>query len=617
MMILENIQDAELSARLFITDINNAYPARDRIKIFGTATKLKALESWEELFPRIIKFTPEKPKAQTMQILPRDLWEMGYCCDLFKRYFPSFLIPQLLEEEGKNPVMIEKSMSLLSRLQTTEPIFFTDRADEMLGKDAEAVREVVRRRLLAWVKDFRMIPCFALVSALADLGAKAEDNLVLDSICSDLINGTYTDIEKSIEDNTFGAIAGKNKTLLAVIKTQKALSCQNREEITAAFKDTLNDAGAEASPGIRSRLFSNAASYYLGICDTRAAADSIKEGMLLAQKENEGRGLARIYRIFSLVEFSNQRLSDAIDYFSFAIEHAEKAGNQTELGLSCYYSAVAHFIFGNISKAKQLAISAQKAALEALLPGWACRGRFLEGRFYFETGMYKEALAVFTELKTEFAESAARDFLETIEAWIFRAGVYLNKTTDTPKKFKGRDALLFKTEAAFICGEYRKTLELVKEMEKTEIESRFNFIEQPDWRSGFHQCELLLFSEQDLWSRMTKIFKALALCFMSDKEKTGEDYPGKSEAIREIQQMIRSSLPETDPNDAFYLYSYYRILKLTEAPDVDMNTAISLAFKRLQRRASRIEDNETKRAFLFTHYWNSALASAAKEHKLI
>jgi hypothetical protein len=104
---------------------------------------------------------------------------------------------------------------------------------------------------------------------------------------------------------------------------------------------------------------------------------------------------------------------------------------------------------------------------------------------------------------------------------------------------------------------------------------------------------------------------------MADKEKTGEDRPGKSEAMREIQQMIRNNLPETDPNDAFYLYSYYRILKLNEEPDVDMNTTISLAFKRLQRRASRIEDNETKRAFLFTHYWNSALVSEAKEHKLI
>jgi hypothetical protein len=42
-----------------------------------------------------------------------------------------------------------------------------------------------------------------------------------------------------------------------------------------------------------------------------------------------------------------------------------------------------------------------------------------------------------------------------------------------------------------------------------------------------------------------------------------------------------------------------------------------MAFKRLQRRASRIDDIEVNRAFLSRHYWNAALSRAAKEHKLI
>jgi hypothetical protein len=42
-----------------------------------------------------------------------------------------------------------------------------------------------------------------------------------------------------------------------------------------------------------------------------------------------------------------------------------------------------------------------------------------------------------------------------------------------------------------------------------------------------------------------------------------------------------------------------------------------MAFKRLQRRASRIDDIEVNRAFLTRHYWNGALSRAAREHKLI
>ncbi|MCL1928672.1 MAG: hypothetical protein FWG07_07785 [Treponema sp.] len=610
-IILENIQDADPTARLIIADIHLSSPVKERVRLYGTATKLKALETWEELFPRIVKFTPEKIKSHSKPVLPRDLWEMGYCCDLLKRYFPSFLIPQLLQEEGKNSAMIEKSMTLLSCLQSAGQIEFTDKAKEILGDEAEAVRALVQRRLLDWVKDFRLKPCFPLLSALADLGFQGDDNLILDSISADLINGTYKNIDKALEEDTFCSITGKDKAFVSIVKTQKALSCGTREDIIEAFKDALP--GNLMSPVIQSRMFTNSASYYLGVCDTHSAADSVKEGMLLTQNENSGKGLARIYRLFSLVEFTNQHLSDAIDYFSFAIEHAEKEGDLTELGISSYYAAVTHFIFGNISKAKHLVLNARKAALEAILPEWADRSRFLEGRLYFETGLYQAAFDIFSELRTNYLGSGSADFIQTVDAWIFRSNIYLNNKQKSTG-LKGPDAQMFIAEAALINGDYQKTLELVKKMEQTELEERFVFIEQPDWRSGFNQCELLIFSQRDLWNRMIHTFKALALCNLNTQKANSGD---NDEAVREMQHIIRSDLPETDPNDAFYFYSYYRILKLAEAPDVDMNTAISIAFKRLQKRASRIDDNETKRTFLFTHYWNSSLAAAAKEHKLI
>ena len=615
MMIFENIQDADTTARQLIINSHFSNPAKERVKIYGTATKLKALESWEELFPRIIKFTPEKVKSHNKSNLPRDLRAMGYCCALLKRYFPPFLLPQLLQEEGKNPEMIEKTLSLLSHIQTLERIDFEEKPEETLGKDAERVRILVRRRLLSWVNAFRLKPCFQLLIALSDLGSPADDNLVLDSICADIINGTYSSIENAVENGTFSSIAGKDKSLLSIIKTQKALSFGNRQEILSAFGNSVSV--GPGSPGIKARMFGNTASYHLSACDTNAAADSVKEAMLLSQNENSGRGLARIYRLFSLVEFSNQELSDAIDYFSFAMEHAEKAGDQTEFSISAYYAAAAHFIFGNISKAKNLAVESRKAALEALLPGWADRSRFLEGRIFFETGLYQEALDIFTELRKEHLGSGTKDFEQTVDAWMYRANTYLNSSVQNNEELKGTDALLFKTEAAFIRGDYQKTLTLVNKLEKTEPGERFVFIEQPDWRSGFYQCELLLFPMQDLLNRMIHTFKALALCHINSEGERKQKNKTQNETVQEMQRIIRNDLPETDPNNALYLYSYYQILKCTEAPEVDLNTAISLAFKRLQKRASRIDNNETKRTFLFTHYWNSALAAAAKEHKLI
>jgi hypothetical protein len=42
-----------------------------------------------------------------------------------------------------------------------------------------------------------------------------------------------------------------------------------------------------------------------------------------------------------------------------------------------------------------------------------------------------------------------------------------------------------------------------------------------------------------------------------------------------------------------------------------------MAFKRLQRRASRIDEVEIRRDFLSLPRWNGALSLAAKEYKLI
>jgi tetratricopeptide (TPR) repeat protein len=332
--------------------------------------------------------------------------------------------------------------------------------------------------------------------------------------------------------------------------------------------------------------------------------------MLITQKEIGGKGLAHIYRLFSLVEFAGNELPDAIDYFAFAVDHAEKSGEDGELGIIAYYAAGAHFIFGNISKAERLIKQAEIASLAGGRAEWADRSRFLHGRLCFETGRYGEALEIFLDLQSNFAGPGSDEFGKTLSAWIFRTNVYLHNAGAAHSG--GLDAGLFEIEAAFLAEDYTKTLELANALENTLSRDRFLLLEQPDWSSGFAQCELLLFPLKDLWDRMVLTYKALALCHMSGAEDSDRE-----EAIRDMQRIMRDELPDTDPNDAFYFYSFYRVLKSSGAPEVDMNTAISLAFKRLQRRASRIDDNEIKRSFLTFQYWNSSLAVAAKEHMLI
>jgi hypothetical protein len=85
-----------------------------------------------------------------------------------------------------------------------------------------------------------------------------------------------------------------------------------------------------------------------------------------------------------------------------------------------------------------------------------------------------------------------------------------------------------------------------------------------------------------------------------------------------MERILRDEqVSEMDPWDAFYFFTWYRILEHTGANPVEVNKAISMAFRRLQRRASRIGDIETRRQYLNNPRWNRELGIAAKEFKLI
>jgi tetratricopeptide (TPR) repeat protein len=325
------------------------------------------------------------------------------------------------------------------------------------------------------------------------------------------------------------------------------------------------------------------------------------------------------------VNVSQQRLDDALEYFTFAIERAEFVGAQDELATAAYYAAGAHFLYGNIAKAGRLALQAEAAAFASGLTEWADRSRFLLGRIRFETGRYQDALDIFEELESRSPPSSNRALV--CSAWIFRTEVFLNRPNPHLPSDMNFDSRLFAMEAAYLSGNYQETVTLADALSAALPEGNFLFVEQPDWRSGFSQCEFLIFSLKNFFFRILSTYRALALCRVEESgipeqmESEAGQQAGQS-TVNEAQDCLRrilreEGLPQTDPNDAFYYYAYYCVLQETGAVEVDMNTAVSLAFKRLQSRASRIDDPDIKRSYLSLNYWNKDLGQAAKLHNLI
>jgi tetratricopeptide (TPR) repeat protein len=635
-LILENIQDAGVPAAELFMDVwsrpRGGAPRTGAFLVYGTFNAgvhpegEKSLDSWNGLFARIIRLSPEDGILPETPALPRELWEILYTFFLLRRYFPGDLFPRLFAEEGQNPRIVSRALDMLIPLgivdfaEDPQPRIpgFAGIPETIGGLRREAVCSFVRNRLLAWVDSGRYRPTFNLLKALAELGSFCSDALIRDALSGDIINGTYQGIEEAITTGCFGAVVGEPRlpSLLYMFRTQKALVHGQEAEIREAFADPAPE--AVSFPDYRAQIFANRASYFFGIRDIPATLEAVKECMVMSQQQEGGKGFARAYRLFSLVNLSRQQLGDAIEYAAFAVEHAEGPERFEELAVTSYYAAGIHFLFGNISHAEQLARQAEEAASASGRLEWAERARFMTGRFLFESGRYQDALTIFEQLRDDYPYAPSLEMAQTLEAWIYRSDVFLrNPRIRKPGGMNG-DAMLFEVEAMYLAGNYALAVKLADKLLAALPEGGFVFIEQPDWRSGFSQCELLLFPRREFLTRIIASYRALALCRLANDKRDHPNDAVREQALDSIRRVIRDDRrPGADPNDAFYFYAYYCVLQESGAAEVDMNTAISMAFKHLQSRASRIDDPEVKRSFLSRHHWNNAMGLAAKKHRLI
>jgi tetratricopeptide (TPR) repeat protein len=600
-------------------------------------------KNWGGVFSRVLKFTPgEFPpefsadyRHKFLRDLPVELWEVSYNIILLGRYFPAYLLPRLFEEEGLNRDMYARALRALSAggvFGSGDPCplipGFESRAEEILGSGGkEKIRAAVRGRILDWTGSRRLRPCFNLLRVLSELGGAADDALVLKSLRADVLNGTWEGIDEALEKGYFASLvgAGNAPALKYIYKTLRALVWGGSEEIEQAFQEpapplTAED-GRPCYGGCRAQVEANLAAYYIGSRNNDAASEAVRKARLL--NRDLGKDVIPAYRLFSLVNLSKQQIDDALEYISFALDQAERSEQQEELLLTCYYAASINFLHGNLARAERLALRAEETAAGLGQPVWGKRAKFLRGRVCFEIGRYEDALALFESLAAgETGDSVDPAVNNTVRAWVFRAGNFLSRrfsSRDGGASSAGLDAGLFSLEAAYYAGDYERAAALAGDYLSSAGKGPgmdFLFTEQPDWRSGFCQCEYLFQPEKSPGAKFAWVYRAMARIALRPHREA------RAEILAEMQRFMREELlPDTGPGDAFYFHAWYRMLRdsMTDggAAQVDMNTVVSMAYKRLQRRAGRIEDKEMRQAFLNQPLWNRTLCLAARDYKLI
>ena len=617
-IILENIQRAEQETAGIVTESLRGW---QNFLLLGTCTGEitdEDMAKWKPLFPQLTRITAEETTVQQLPELPFDLWEIGYACLLLGRYFPPDLLPRLFEEAGKNSLMISRALSLLYTLRVIDTPLdprpwhkdFQSRAEAALGEQKDHVRTMVRSRLLAWVADRKINPCLRLLEILKELDDTQDinDSLILRSIHGELTGADETVFENIRNSGIPEAVTGPVRAPIfrSILETLLALHSGNVQNIHAAFASVPPD--CPAFPLLRAQILLNQSLYYIGLRDIDSTTEAVKGASLLCQG-SDGHHLAQVYRLFALASLLRRRVNETIDYLGFALENAAKSGGFQDIGMSAYYAASVQLLYGNLSRAKSLAERARRHFLKAGNPEWADRSRFLLGRIAFETGSCQQAADLFEDIRQNPEGACSPEKNSLLEAWVYRSKVWCQPFYG-PKPQGGRDADMFEIEALCLAGDYSRAAELSGTVTPSPEGNDFLCIERPDWRSGFAQCELLCFSWDDLRGRMLNAYHSIAQAGLSPAN--GE------EALRTMQHVLRSGQsPEIDPYDVFYHYAWYRVLQQSGSSQVDISTAVSVAFKRLQSRAARIDDAETRRQYLTQPLWNKALEQAARELKLV
>ncbi len=350
--------------------------------------------------------------------------------------------------------------------------------------------------------------------------------------------------------------------------------------------------------------------------DSETALGIVKNSLFAFQKNSDHSGETRANIGLALILLSQRKIQAAVDYF----EIATRIGEQLEDKISGLYSGrfmvLASYLFGNLSMALRLLDAQLPLVIEERNRETQIFLLFLKGRIFFELGRYSETFKVLKNALQLGKAYGMRQQVRVISAWMGRSlcfghseKIALDMLDKQPESL---ETAYFKAEASYMAGDPLKGVKILEEGLGKYDTSREFIHEMNCWEDGFRLIEGHL-SDNSLYEDV--LLDQVRGFYYFLLGKIGR----KQEALEGLKPLCRMDTAYNQQPFGYYFFYYAQDLMQGDDDMKEENYMILLshAFKLLQTRAGRFDNQQMKHSFFRKNHWNNEIVKKAQEMNFI
>jgi len=334
------------------------------------------------------------------------------------------------------------------------------------------------------------------------------------------------------------------------------------------------------------------------------------------------------YRAFSLLAFfhlTENKISDAITYFSYALDNAEQSHDTSFICDALFNISMVYFLQNNLKQSMIFLDRLASAIDNYFEQDWKIPYLFMTGRIYLQIGEFSKAAESFKSA-ADFAALYFEKLEPLCKSWYGRSLIYMGQIKNGQEfliKYTDYtdDALLFLLESFLFYPVSSNDFEKM-DLDVSSVYSEYNdsrFTEFTNLKSGFRIAEDLIWFNIYNMSIGKKIFDAF-YTYYNCKINFSQMYDVNvcKSFLSDLETLAVESLHQNDPYSSLYMYLCYDLSVRLYGENSSQTIAyLSKAFKSMQKNVLAIGENDIRDKYMQNNLWNSRLFKVAKSQKLI